>query len=198
MRIGDNEIIVVSLLKKYPKLSNSALQLLFSVITGRKARIDSILFSLKVKGVLDEETGDIVDSDIKINDVSSIDKDIIDNIESLSEPIKFGVLAKSILYVISKTEKSSIQFLAIFFKEKENNIYAILKRLEERNLIASYVSRIKHHNRSGRRFNPKYYVITQFGRLWIRTRFEDAKHIKKIDNLLANAQQEIKAVASQF
>lgn len=198
MRIGDNEKIVVSLLKKYPKLNNTSLQLLFSVLTGRKARIDSILFSLRVKGILDDETGDISDSEIKLDDnLLAIDKDIIDNIKSLSEPIKFGMLAKSILYVISKTEKSSIQFLSIFFKEKENNIYAILKRLEEKNLIASYISRIRHQNKSGRRFNPKYYVITDFGRLWIRTRFDDAKIIKKIDNLLINAQQEIDVVASQ-
>lgn len=198
MRIGDNEKIVVSILKKYPKLNNAALQLLFSVITGRKARIDSILFSLKVKGIVDETRG-IIDSDVKIGDSNfSIDNDIIENINSLSEPMKFGLLAKSILYVISKTEKSSIQFLSVFFNEKENNIYAILKRLEEKNLIASYISRIKHQNKSGRRFNPKYYVITDFGKLWLRTHFDNTKQIKKIDELLANTQREINVITSQF
>lgn len=198
MRIGDNEKIVLSLLKKYPKLDKTALQLLFLVITGRKARIDSILFSLKVKGILDEETGDVVDPVDIDHGLSAIDADIVANIESLSEPMKFGKLAKSVLYVLSKTEKSSIQFLSMFFNERENNIYAILKRLEEKNLIASYVSRIKHQNKSGRRFSPKYYVITDFGRLWIRTHFEDKTSMQKMDDLLTRTQGEIKTIVSRF
>ncbi len=55
MRIGNNEKIVLSLMKKYKKYDEKELHILFLYTTQKKARVDIILHSLRIKGFLDKK-----------------------------------------------------------------------------------------------------------------------------------------------
>lgn len=200
MRIGNNEKIIFSLLKNYPDLSRNDLQVLFTLITHKQARVDLIINSLKRKELIDEQTCavDYSEIDEELFPNVQIPKKILDNVRHLDEPVKLGKTAKSILYVLYQTKKSSLQFLAKFFKIPIRNTYAILKRLEEKNLVISYNSRIRHVNTLGRHYNPKYYVLTDLGQLWLQIKLDGTINTKHIDKLLEKPQNEIKIMVSNF
>lgn len=196
MRIGDNEKIILSLMKKYKKYNERELHLLFLSATQKKARVDVILHSLRVKGILNNNINkpdfSIIDN-IELQDIM-IPKEVLENLEHLVHPIKMGNLAKSILYLILKTEKCSLQFLSMFFKESTNNTYAILQRLEEKNFVTSYHSRIRHVDANGRKYNPKYYILTELGKTWLlvhRNEKLDISNIHKTLKKLDNATKQI-------
>lgn len=191
MRIGNDEKIVFSLLKKYPTLTDINIQALFTILTNKKRNTSKITQSLKIKGLLDAKgipTDDPV-ADELISEIK-IDKEILDNLPKLDEFIKLGKTAKSILYVLSKIKKSSLQFLAEFLGESERNTYAIMQRLEEKSLVYSYNSKIYHLNARGRRFSPKYYVITDLGKVVTRIK-TDKDNSDHLDRLLETTQEEI-------
>lgn len=191
MRIGNDEKIVFSLLKKYPHLTDTNLQVLFTIITNKKRGTDKIIQSLKIKDLLDDKNRPIENSmmaDLILE--IKIDKEIMDNLQNLDEFIKLGKTAKSILYILSKIKKSSLQFLTEFLNESTRNTYAILQRLEEKSLVYSYNSKIYHLNTRGRRFSPKYYVITDLGKVVARMKTNTVNH-DQLDKLLQSTQSEI-------
>ncbi len=191
MRIGNDEKIVFSLLKKYPYLNDANLQMLFAIITNKKRDTSKIMQSLRIKDLIDEKNKPTQSS--TTNDLTleiKIDKEILDNLQNLDEFIKLGKTAKSILYILSKIKKSSLQFLTEFLDESARNTYAILQRLEEKSLVYSYNSKIYHLNTRGRRFSPKYYVITDLGKVVARIKTDKVNH-DQLDKLLQSTQNEI-------
>ena len=199
MRIGNNEKIILSLMKKYKKYDEKELHILFLHTTQKKARVDVILHSLIVKGILNKKNKpdfSFIDEDTLLPD-TVIPKEILDNLENLT-PTKMGNLAKSILYVLLKTEKCSLQFISMLFKESVKNTYAILQRLEEKNFVTSYHSRIKHVDVNGRKYNPKYYLLTDLGKTWLLVYNHKKLDVNNIDKALERLNSERKRLVSKF
>ena len=200
MRIGNNEKIILSLMKKYKKYDEKELHILFLYATQKKARVDIILHSLRIKGILNKKTNrpdfSFIDEDTLLPD-TVIPKEILDNLENLT-PTKMGNLAKSILYVLLKTEKCSLQFISMLFKESVKNTYAILQRLEEKNFVTSYHSRIKHVDVNGRKYNPKYYLLTDLGKTWLLVYNHKKLDVNNIDKALERLNSERKRLVSKF
>lgn len=199
MRIGNNEKIILSLMKKYKKYDEKELHILFLYATQKKARVDVILHSLRIKGILNKKNKpdfSFIDDTELPNTV--IPKEILDNLEHLTHTIKIGNLAKSILYVLLKTEKCSLQFISLFFKESVKNIYAILQRLEEKNFVTSYHSRIRHVDVNGRKYNPKYYLLTDLGKTWMLVYGNKKLDVNSINNALEKLDTERKQLVSKF
>ncbi len=197
MRIGNDERIVLSLLKKYPTLTEKNLQLLFLFLVNKKRDTSKILQSVRIKGLIDEENQ--VDESIQdiLVDIQ-IEEEILGNLQNLEEFIKLGKTAKSILFILSKIKKSSLQFLANSLNESPRNIYAVMQRLEEKNLIYSYNSKIYHLNSRGRRFNPRYYVITDLGKITARIKTDDRVDQQQIKKILEKTQNEIETMHKAF
>jgi predicted transcriptional regulator len=198
MRIGNDEKIVFSLLKKYPTLTEKNLQLIFLFLTNKKRNTSKILQSLRIKGLIDKENQVITANNQDIFVDIRIEREILDNLQNLEEFIKLGKTAKSILFILSKIKKSSLQFLANSLNESTRNIYAVLQRLEEKNLIYSYNSKIYHLNSRGRRFNPRYYVITDLGKIIARIKTDDKVDQQQIEKLLEKTQREIESMHKTF
>lgn len=199
MKIGNDEKIVFSLLAQYPGLTKTNLQLLFAFVTNKKRDSGKIVQSLKIKGLINEKNLPVKNQarenlmvDIKI------DKEILDNIHNLDDLIKFGKPAKSILYVLSQIKKSSLQFLADLMDESTKNTYAILQRLEEKNLVYSYNSKIYHLNARGRRFSPKYYMITDLGKIVAKIKANNTVNQHQIDALLEKTKGEVESMHKIF
>lgn len=198
MRIGNDEKIVFSLLKKYPALTEKNLQLLFLFLTNKKRDTSKILQSIRLKGMIDDKNQVITESAQDIFVDIRIENEILDNLQNLEEFIKLGKTAKSILFILSKIKKSSLQFLANSLNESTRNIYAVLKRLEEKNLVYSYNSKIYHLNSRGRRFNPRYYVITDLGKIIARIKTDNKVDQQQIGKLLEKTQSEIESMHKTF
>ncbi|TBR26047.1 MAG: hypothetical protein EPO63_00760 [Candidatus Nitrosotenuis sp.] len=198
MRIGNDERIILSLLKKHPKLTEKNLQMLYLFLTNKKRDTSKILQSVRIKGLIDKEN-QVISKDVQDVFVDiQIEKEILDNLQNLEELIKLGKTAKSILFILSKIKKSSLQFLATSLNESTRNVYSILQRLEEKNLIYSYNSKIYHLNSRGRRFNPRYYVITDLGKLTARIKTDDKVDLQQIEKLLEQTQSEIESMHKTF
>lgn len=193
MKLGDSEKIVLAILKKYPKINEKQLNDIFTIITKKKGRIDTIIHSLKIKGLMSNGKNFSVDKhaieNIGLPEIS-ISKEHVKILKEMDE-IKLGNIGKSIIYVLEKTEKSSLQFLSAFFQKPPKNIYAILQRLEEKNILISYHSRIKRVNSSGRKYHPKYYVLTDHGKLWLEINENRIKNNDQIDMLLKEPEEKI-------
>jgi len=200
MKIGNNEKIIYSLMKKYPNLTTLHLHILFTILTNRKIDINRMFLSLRIKGLLDEKNRLTKNSAIDEHDLLvdvGIDKEILDNLQDLDEYIKIGKTAKSLLYVLSKVKKSSLQFLMDLFDKSERSIYAVLQRLEEKNLVYSYTSKIYHLNTVGRRYSPKYYVITDVGKIMAKIKTDKIDHTH-LDELLEKTHDEIDTMHRVF
>lgn len=199
MRIGNDEKIVFSLLKKYPTLTENNLQLLFVYLTNKKRDTSKILQSIKNKELIDKKNqvirNHVLGQDIFID--IKIEKGVLDNLQNL-EFIKLGKTAKSILFILSKIKKSSLQFLAHSLNESTRNVYAVLQRLEEKNLVYSYSSKIYHLNSQRRRFSPKYYIITDLGNVVARIKTDDKVDQQQIGKILEKTQSEIESMHRIF
>jgi DNA-binding PadR family transcriptional regulator len=199
MRIGSDEITVFSLLSKYPHLTKANLQILFVLVTNKKRDIGKIIQSLRNKGFVDEENNPIPGRMTgKISKEIPVDDAVLENIKNLDEFVKLGKNAKMILYVLSQIKKSSLQFLADLLDDTPRNIYAILQRLEEKNMVYSFNSKIYHLNARGRRFSPKYYVITDMGRIVAKMKIDDSLDHRKIDELLEKTKNEVASMHTIF
>jgi len=193
MKLGINERIVLAILKKYTKINEKQLGWLFSIICKKKGRIDHIIHSLKIKGLIVNEKNFSLDKQtIKNIDLPeiNINKELVNNLKHIDD-IKLGKLGKSIIYVLEKTEKSSLQFLSVFFQKPTKNIYAILQRLEEKNIVISYNSRIKRLNSTGKKYHPKYYILTDHGKLWLEINENIIENKDQIDTLLKEPEEKI-------
>ncbi|MEX2192255.1 MAG: hypothetical protein WD717_02590 [Nitrosarchaeum sp.] len=199
MRIGNNEKTVLSLMKKYKKYDERELHILFLYAAQKKARVDVILHSLRIKGILNKKNRPDFSfiEDTELPDIA-VPKEILDNLEHLARTIKIGNLAKSILYVLFKTEKCSLQLISMLFKEPVKNTYAILQRLEEKNFVTSYHSRIKHVDVNGRKYNPKYYLLTDLGKTWMLVYGNEELDVNNINTALEKLDGERKRLVSKF
>lgn len=198
MRIGNDEKLVLSLLKKYHKLTDTNLQLLFAITSNKKRNTNKIIRSLKIKRLIDEKNCIMESLQQETLYEIEIDKEILDNITHLDEFVKLGKTAKSIIYVLSQIKKSSIQFLVELLDESTRNVYAVLQRLEEKNLVYSYNSKIYHLNTRGRRFSPKYYVITDLGKIMAKLKTDNKVDVKRLDKLLNKTRSEIESMHKTF
>ncbi|WP_042687612.1 hypothetical protein [Candidatus Nitrosotenuis chungbukensis] len=198
MRIGNDERIVLSLLKKYPTLTEKNLQLLYLFFTNKKRDTSKILQSVRIKGLIDDENQVVAKETQGILVDIQIEEEILDNLQNLEEFIKLGKTAKSVLFILSKIKKSSLQFLADTLNESPRNIYAVMQRLEEKSLIYSYNSKIYHLNSRGRRFNPRYYVITDLGKITARIKTDDKVDQQQIKKILEKTQNEIETMHKAF
>ncbi len=197
MRIGNDERIVLSLLKKYPMLTEKNIQLLFLFITNKKRDTSKILQAVRIKGLVDEENK-IDESAQGITVDIQIEPEILNSLHDLEEFVKLGKNAKSILFILSKIKKSSLQFLVDTLNESPRNIYAVMQRLEEKNLVYSYNSKIYHLNSRGRRFNPRYYVITDLGKIIARIKTDGKVDQQQLKKILEKTQSEIKTMHKMF
>jgi DNA-binding PadR family transcriptional regulator len=193
MKIGNNEKIVLGILKKFPKIDEKQLGVLFTIISKKKGRIDTITHSLKIKGLMTNTRDFSIDKQaIKGLDLPeiSISKEQVRELKRF-DGIKLGKLGKSIIYLLEKTEKSSLQFLSTFFQKPTKNIYAIMQRLEEKNIVISYNSRIRRLNSAGRRYYPKYYTLTDNGKLWLEINENKITNKDEINLLLKEPEEKI-------
>lgn len=193
MRLGNNEKTILAILKNHNDLTEKQLNIAFKIITKKNGRIDTILHSLRVKGFISDSEDYSVDLNI-LQDITlpeiSLDRKLIQELESLDD-VKIGRLGKSIIYTLEKTDKASLQFLSTFFKKPTRNIYAILQRLEEKGMLVSYNATIRRVNSAGRRYHPKYYVLTKQGKGWLESNIEDIKDKKQIDTALKKTEEQI-------
>ncbi|MEM3064553.1 MAG: hypothetical protein QW177_04185 [Candidatus Nitrosotenuis sp.] len=199
MRFGNNELIVMAILKEHPNLNETNLQYLFTSVTGKKIRVKKILQSLRIKDAIDKKLK--IDTKVlqtqAIPDIQ-IEQEMLVNLEQIDEQFKMGSDAKAALYILSKTNKASLQFLANFFHKPIRNMYAILERLEEKNLVYGYHSRIKHVNSGGKGFRPKYYTITDLGKTMCRIKADSSINKEEIDRMLDVTHKEIEAMKMNF
>jgi DNA-binding MarR family transcriptional regulator len=200
MRIGNDEKLVYSLLTKYPGLSRNNLQVLFTFVSNKKRDTGKIIQSLQLKRLVDKSNHTLKSTSIKTENLLVdiiIDDEILRNIDNLSEFAKLGKPAKMILYILAQIKKSSLQFLADTLGQSTHNTYAVLKRLEEKNLVYSYNSKIYHLNTRGRRFNPKYYVATDLGKIVAKIK-ANSMDLKQIDTMLESTKAEIESMHRVF
>lgn len=200
MKIGNDEKLVFSLLKKYPQLTPVQLHVIFTMIANKKRDMNRLLLSLRIKGLLDSKNKPAKNPTIGERDLMveiDLDRETLEGLQNLDDLIKIGNTAKSILYILSKIKKSSLQFLSEFFDESTRSIYAVLQRLEQKNLVYSYNSKIHHLNTRGRRFSPKYYVITDLGKIIAKTKTTTINH-DHLDKLLEKTQGEIDSMHQLF
>lgn len=201
MNLGKNEKIFILLKRRYPNLDTNSIRYLMKVILQKNIRIDNILHSLTLKELINPNNGKlekiVKDLDIKEN-IPVFKKEVLNNLKYFEKPIAVGKVGKSIMYLLYKTKKSSLKFIVSFFKMPSANIYAILKRLEEKNLVLSYHSRIKHKNSSGKRFSPKYYSLTSLGNVWLEINGSDITTKDKINEFLKKPQDEIMDLITKF
>ncbi len=193
MKLGNNERIVLAILKKYPNINEKQLGGVFSIISKKSGRIDTITHSLKIKGFMkDGERLSLHKQSLKDMDLPEIpiNKEQVRNLKHMDE-VKLGKIGKSIIYILKKTEKSSLQFLSAFFQKPTKNIYAIVQRLEEKNIVLSYNSRIRRLNSAGRKYHPKYYVLTDIGKLWLEINENRIENKNQLDTLLRKPEEEI-------
>mgnify|MGYP002632101348 CR=1 FL=1 len=193
MKLGNNEKIVLSILKKYSDINEKQLDGLFSIVSKKKGRMDTIIHSLKIKGLMRDVKDFSIDKQATKNiDLLEINirKEQIRDLKHI-EDVKLGNLGKSIIYVLEKTEKSSLQFLSMFFQKPTKNIYAILQRLEKKNMLISYNSRIRRLNSAGKKYHPKYYILTDQGKLWLEINENRIKNKDQIDMLLKKPEEKI-------
>lgn len=193
MKLGNNEKIVLAILKKYSNVDEKQLGGLFSIISKKTGRMDTIIHSLKIKGFLTDSENFCVDKQmIKNLDLPKIfiNPEQVKDLKHI-EGVKLGKLGKSIIYVLDKIEKASLQFLSTFFHTSSKNVYAIMQRLEEKNIVISYNSRIRRLNSSGKKYHPKYYILTDIGKLWLEINENKIENKKSIDILLRKPEERI-------
>jgi DNA-binding PadR family transcriptional regulator len=192
MMLGNNETIVLSLINDYNIVAEKSLQILFLYLTGKKGRIDVILHSLQIKGLIDKKntTNKEMLKNLNLPKIK-IDSEILKNLKNI-QVVRLGSPAGEILFLLSITGKASLQFLSFFFKKPSQNIGAILQRLEEKGCTISYNSRIMRYNTDGKKYYPKYHTITNLGKVWVKTNKNSIKNSKKIKEMLEKPEEEIK------
>lgn len=200
MRLGNNEKIILAILKNHQDLTEKQLNAAFKNITKKNGRIDTIIHSLRIKGFITSSEDYLIDEnaiqDITLPEIS-VEKRLIQDLQSL-EDVRLGQLGKSIIYTLEKTDKASLQFLSSFFKKPTRNVYAILQRLEEKDMVASYNATIRRINSAGRRYHPKYYVLTKHGKTWLESNIASIKNKMQIDHSLKKTEGQIQEYSLKF
>lgn len=165
MKIGKVEKLVLLLLKKY-NMSANALSIILRatghIRTGPSVR--RAVQTLRMKGLIDNSnkltpTGARFVRQIDdLAELNGIDPKIIDR-------LKVGVKGKALLYILTKIDHAALQFLSAVMKEPVKNISAVLNRLEDNGLVYGYRNMMAFTDSKGRRYRPKYYRITDAGKM---------------------------------
>jgi len=191
MKIGKVERLVLLLLKQH-SMNTGAL----STILRAKGHVKTALSvrraikTLRLKGLIDNSNKLTRDGTRHIksinNNHASVNISELD-VNVLGKKFKLGTKGKMLLYILTKIDHASLQFLAMITKEQAKNISAVLNRLEDNGLVYGYNSMITFTNTHGRRYRPKYYRITGLGALVSSaTRSEISNMTNAIDTLLEN------------
>jgi len=189
MKIGKVERLVLLLLKQYSMNSGAVSTILRAkghVNTGLSVR--RAIKALRRKGLIDHSNKLTRDGtrhimSIKSNDASVNISDIDVNV--LGNKLKLGTKAKILLYILTKIDHAALQFLTMISGEHTKNISAVLNRLEDNGLVYGYKNMIAFTNARGRHYRPKYYRITDLGKLVSSaTRSEIGKMSSAIDAIL--------------
>lgn len=189
MKIGKVERLVLLLLKQQ-NMNTGALSTILRakghVRIGLSVR--RAVKTLRRKGLLDHSNkltrnGTRHIMSIKNHDVGVSISDIDVNV--LGNNLKLGTKAKILLYVLTKIDHAALQFLTMITGERTKNTSAVLSRLEDNGLVYGYKNMIAFTNARGRHYRPKYYRITDLGKLVSSaTRSEIGKLTDAIDAIL--------------
>lgn len=187
MKIGKVERLVLLVLKQN-SISTNALSVLLRA-SGRVKTAPSVrraVQTLRSKGFIDHSNKLTYDGmkyvkhmkgDNVVN-TSELDVKIVDG-------LKLGTKEKILLYILTKIDHAALQFLSTIMSEPAKNISAVLNRLEDNGLVYGYRNMIAFTDSRGRRYRPKYYRITNTGRMISSaTRSEISKMISMVDGML--------------
>ena len=168
MKIGRIERLVLLLLKQN-SMNTSAL----STILRAKGYVKTTLSvrraikNLRTKGLIDHsnkltKNGIRHIKSMRNNGHTSVNIGELD-VNVLGNKLKLGTKEKILLYILTKIDHASLQFLTMITKEDAKNIASVLSRLEDNELVYGYKNMIAFTNARGRRYRPKYYRITSLG-----------------------------------
>jgi len=188
MKIGKVERLVLLLLNKN-SMNTSALSTILRakgyVKTGLSVR--RAVKSLRLKGLIDHANKLTCDGTNQITSMKNVQSVNIGELDLnvLGDRFKLGTKEKILLYILTKIDHASLQFLAMMTKEHAKNISAVLNRLEDNGLVYGYKNMITFTDARGRRYRPKYYRITNLGTLVSSAnRSEINDMVSAIDTLL--------------
>lgn len=167
MKIGKVERCVLLLLNQH-SVNASVLSIILRAQNHRKTgpSVRRAIKTLKLKGLLDHSNklthlGAKYLASIKNEGADVVAGEL--DFDVMGDGLKLGMREKILLYVLSKIEHASLQFLAMVTKQNSKNVSAVLNRLEKNGLVYGYRSMITFTNIRGRRYRPKYYRITGLG-----------------------------------
>ncbi len=122
---------------------------------------------------------------------------MIDDNSILDKELRLGKKAKTILYVLSKINQASLQFLVTCTMQKTENIFPVLQRLEDNKLIYGYDSPIRHRNARGRWYRPKHYRITNAGKI-VSKKIDRLDIDNRTERIMAKASKDATELKSEF
>lgn len=189
MKIGKVERLVLLLLKQ-SDLSTNALSLILRAKGHIKMATSArrAVQTLRSKRFIDRSNkltciGLLYVKQMKCNegfDISEINVNIVDR-------LRLGMKEKLLLHILSTIDHAALQFLSTIMKESPKNISAVLNRLEDNGLVYGYRNMIAFTDSRGRRYRPKYYRITNTGKIVsLAIRDKVSKTVSMIDNMLEN------------
>jgi len=188
MKIGKVERLVLLLLKQN-SMSTNALSIILRAegYVKTASSVRRAVQTLRLKGLIDRSnklTHDgmkyvkLMKDNVVNANTKELDAKIIDG-------LKLGMKEKVLLYILTKTDHAALQFLSAIMKEPVKNTSAVLNRLEDNGLVYGYRNMIAFTDSKGRRYRPKYYRITNTGKMFSSaTRSEISKAIVMIDDTL--------------
>jgi DNA-binding PadR family transcriptional regulator len=187
MKIGKVERLVLLVLKQN-STSTNALSVLLRA-SGRVKTAPSVrraVQTLRSKGFIDH-SNKLTHDGMKY--VKHMKGDNVVNTNELDvkivDGLKLGTKEKILLYILTKIDHAALQFLSTIMREPVKNISAVLNRLEDNGLVYGYRNMITFTDSKGRRYRPKYYRITNTGKMISSaTRSEISKMISMVDGML--------------
>lgn len=119
---------------------------------------------------------------VKSNELDKVkvDRDGI-KLDAIEYSIRLGAKEKKLLYILSRIDRGALQLLTLISGERSKNTSLALSRLEEKGLVYGYINKIMFTNSRGIRYRPKYYGITDLGRMVIRNSHYESKEKEQIE-----------------
>lgn len=202
MKVGSNERIILSILKQYPSISDSQLKFVFQHVSHKRIKFHQTMRRLRGKKLVDRKRNKIIASNFSLP--QSVTDDYVARllsdvtIESSVPHLRLGGKEKKILVILSKVEKMSFQFLSSILDEKPENIFPVIKRLEEKGLVVGYESPIRHKNARGRWFRPKNYGLTDSGKYASATKLGGFNLDPKLNKVLSHTSNDLEQLKTAF
>jgi hypothetical protein len=191
MKLGRVEKLVLILLK-HKKMDTTTLSKFLRIHgyfrTDRSVR--RAVHSLRRKGCLDTLNrltgkGRKLTGTINMID-TNLDIGKLDAMPPLNMRMRLGIREKTFLYILSKIDRAAVQFLATVSGESPKYTSEILRKLELKELVYGHNSVVLFTNAKGKRYRPRYYGITEYGKLLssivaddVKTR-QEAMHIDRM------------------